>query len=66
MQAGDHSFIEHESFVAYGKAEDVLIARLEGLPRREPVSDALYQRILAGFHASRFARKALKAKLPPP
>jgi len=68
LRVGDHPFITHDSFVIYRRALHRPLATFAGFDQRKRavVSPELYQRVLAGFHASRFARQALKAKLPRP
>jgi len=66
LKVGDHPFVRHDSYISYRHAE---LLRVDGLSakiasgevsRSHPVSDALFQSILAGFGASDFVVKKVE------
>lgn len=66
LDAGDHSFIKHPSYIYYRKAE---IFGVESISRNiaegnfsshDPCSDELFQRILKGFEISEELRFKIK------
>lgn len=66
LQAGDHPFIQHESVIAYSYSrirmvQDIQTAIENGsAKRREPVSQALLERVRAGLIDSDFTPNGVR------
>lgn len=72
LNAGDHPFIQHPSYVTYRHARLDARAHIVEMVRsgvwvpHEPCSDDLAARVLYGMRVSRLAPREFKSLLPPP
>jgi hypothetical protein len=66
LRQGDHPFVHHDSFVFYGGARTVEIAKLDKLSvaRQERVSDKVLIRVVRGLHCSKFTKRGIKKLVP--
>jgi hypothetical protein len=70
--AGDHEFIQHDSYVYYAKAKEIDLSVLNTkissgeFEIRDPLSEKLLKKVQQGFHGSKFVSPKIRSLVDNP